>query len=706
MIDNPGTDLRPTIGVIEWFRPGEQDRVEQVLTDMRRLGISHLRTGYSWADFYTNAGKEWYDWLMPRLARDVEVLPCFTYTPPSLGIEPKTSSPPRNPRDYADFLDTIIMRHGAHFEWVELWNEPNNLNDWDWRMDPEWAVFREMVAAAANWSRRRGKKTVLGGMCPTDPGWLDMLARSGVLQFFDAVGIHGFPGTWEFDWSDWRDPISKVREVLDYHDLDPQIWITEAGYSTTKNDDFAQVEAFVDLLDAHADRVYWYSAHDLHPAVPHQDGFHVDERHYHFGLYKADGRPKLLSRIWEEEGISAVHDLADLGRRHAANLHRDTNGRAIAGSNGHPSNGHMPGSLSPFRNVGVHTNGSTQRRCTLITGGAGFIGTNLAARLLESGRTVRILDNLSRPGVEKNFAWLCRTYGNRVKVQMEDIRNPWAVYDAMLMADQVFHFAAQVAVTSSVDQPREDFDINARGTLNVLEALRKIDNPPPLLFTSTNKVYGALDDVQLRLKDSAYRPVDERYARGIGVDRSLVFESPYGCSKGAADQYVLDYGRIYGLSTVVFRMSCIYGPHQFGTEDQGWIAHFLMRALRDEPITIYGDGRQVRDILFVDDLIRGMILAMNEIGDIRGRAFNVGGGSDRAVSLLQVLDVIERLHGHLPEVRFSDWRPSDQKFYVSDTAELERVTGWQPEIDVQEGIRRLYEWMVEESPVVLPQAVH
>ncbi len=706
MIDERSSERGPAIGVIEWFRPGEHERVERVLTDIRRLNLSHLRTGFSWADYFSDAGEAWYDWLMPRLARDVDVLPCFTYTPPSLGIEPKTCSPPRNPKDYADFLDTIITRYGTHFEWVELWNEPNNLNDWDWRMDPGWAVFREMVAAAANWSRERGKKTVLGGMCPTDPAWLDLLARTGVLEFFDAVGVHGFPGTWEFDWTDWTTPISKVRNVLEFHDLDAEIWITEAGYSTTKNDEFAQVEAFVDLLDAPAERVYWYSAHDLDPAVPHQDGFHVDERHYHFGLFRADGRSKLLSRIWAEGRITAVHDLADLGRRHAGDLHRDTNGQAAGHFNGHSKNGHVPGSISPFKPVSVHTNGSAGHRYTLITGGAGFIGTNLAARLLESGRTVRVLDNLSRPGVEKNLEWLCRAYGDRIEVQLEDIRNPWAVFDAVLKADQVFHFAAQVAVTSSVDHPQEDFEINARGTLNVLEALRKLDSAPPLLFTSTNKVYGALDDVPLGLIDAAYHPLDERYTRGIAADRPLDFESPYGCSKGAADEYVLDYCRMFDLSTVVFRMSCIYGPHQFGTEDQGWIAHFLMRALCDEPITIYGDGRQVRDVLFVDDLIRGMIMAMNEIEHTRGRAFNVGGGPDRAVSLLQVLDVIESLHGRLPDVSFSEWRPSDQKYYVSDTSELQRMTGWHPDVAVREGIGRLYEWMVEESPVIVPQLVH
>lgn len=729
MIDQSQGGRPPVVGVVEWLRPGEHDRVERVLADVGRLNVDHLRTGFSWADYHTAAGKEWYDWLMPRLAREVDVLPCFTYTPPSLGVEPKTSSPPRRPRDYADFIDTIITRFGDHFEWVELWNEPNNLKDWDWRMDPGWGVFCEMIAAAANWSRERGKKTVLGGMCPTDPGWLDILAANGVLEHIDAVGVHGFPGTWEFDWADWSTPISSVREVLERHGLSPELWITEAGYSTSKHDEFAQLEAFVDLLDARADRIYWYSAHDLDPSVPHQDGFHADERHYHFGLFRHDGRPKLLGRLWSDEGLPAVRRIARLGEANGAELRRETNGQAggstnspsgrstngqIGGrtngpsggrTNGASTNGHEPGSLSPFRDVAIRTNGELKRGYTLITGGAGFIGTNLAHRLLESGRRVRILDSLARPGVERNLEWLCENYGEQIELQLEDVRNPWAVYEAVLKADQVFHFAAQVAVTSSVESPRDDFDVNARGTLNVLEALRKLDSPPPLLFTSTNKVYGDLDDLRLELNGRAYTQADGRYPDGIGPDRPLDFESPYGCSKGAADQYVLDYCRMYNLPTIVFRMSCIYGPHQFGTEDQGWVAHFLLRTLRDEPITIYGDGCQVRDVLFVDDLVRAMLMSMNEIGSVRGRAFNVGGGAERAVSLVQVLDLIKKIHGGLPEVNFADWRPSDQRYYVSDTRELERATGWRPEVGVAEGLRRLYDWMLEESSMELPEPI-
>ena len=230
-------------------------------------------------------------------------------------------------------------------------------------------------------------------------------------------------------------------------------------------------------------------------------------------------------------------------------------------------------------------------RPVLITGGAGFVGCNLADRLLREGRRVVLFDNLSRAGVERNLAWLRDTHGDAVHAVVADIRDADSLADAVAGASQVFHFAAQVAVTTSLDDPAEDFEVNARGTLNVLEAIRRSDDPPPLVYTSTKKVYGGLDDVVLECDDRRYTPADRELAsRGIGEDRPLDFHSPYGCSKGTADQYVLDYARSYGLQTVVFRMSCIYGPHQFGTEDQGWVAHFLIRALDGQPIVLYGDG--------------------------------------------------------------------------------------------------------------------
>jgi CDP-paratose 2-epimerase len=332
----------------------------------------------------------------------------------------------------------------------------------------------------------------------------------------------------------------------------------------------------------------------------------------------------------------------------------------------------------------------------LITGGAGFIGTNLADKLASSGRWVRLLDNLSRPGVEKNLFWLKETHGNRIQFERADVRDPFAVRRAVTGVEAVFHFAAQVAVTTSLDDPIHDQEVNTRGTVNVLEAARAESEPPAVIFTSTNKVYGGMEDVDLRLDGLRYEPSDPVLrARGFSEERRLDFHSPYGCSKGAADQYVLDYARSYGLRTAVFRMSCIYGPHQFGTEDQGWVAHFVIRALEGRPITLYGDGMQVRDVLYVEDLVRALLLAWENLDRVRGQAFNVGGGPDNTVSLLELVDLIAALHGRRPKVSFEDWRTGDQRYYVSDTRKLEAATGWRPRVKAREGVGNLYNWLAE-----------
>jgi CDP-paratose 2-epimerase len=342
----------------------------------------------------------------------------------------------------------------------------------------------------------------------------------------------------------------------------------------------------------------------------------------------------------------------------------------------------------------------------LITGGAGFIGTNLAARVLTQGRDVLILDNLVRPGVERNLRWLHDNYENRLQVEIADIRDPKVVRDAVRRSSQVFHLAAQVAVTSSLEAPLEDFEINARGTLNVLEALRAMRDPPPLVFTSSNKVYGVLDDIRLRQTRLRYEPQDLKVRR-IGIDetRRLDFHSPYGCSKGAADQYVLDYARCYGLSAVVFRMSCIYGPHQFGNEDQGWVAHFLIRTLDGEPIAIYGDGRQVRDVLYVDDLVDALLVVQQHIARLSGQAFNIGGGPANTLSLLELIEHIADLEGVQPKLKFGDWRKGDQKHFVSDITRFRTATGWTPKVGVRDGVAALGNWLRAARGVAEPQAV-
>jgi CDP-paratose 2-epimerase len=339
-------------------------------------------------------------------------------------------------------------------------------------------------------------------------------------------------------------------------------------------------------------------------------------------------------------------------------------------------------------------------RPVLITGGSGFIGTNLAHRLLSAGRPVLLFDSLARPGVEQNLRWLHDTHGPQVEIEIADTRNAAAVRRAVDRAAQVFHFAAQVAVTTSLTDPLEDFEVNARGTLNLLEAIRAQPSPPPLVFTSTNKVYGSLEDIELRRRHLRYEPVDPGLRQtGVSEARPLDFHSPYGCSKGSADQYVLDYARTFGLPAIVFRMSCIYGPHQFGTEDQGWVAHFLIRALEGRPITLYGDGRQVRDILCVDDLVDAFLLAQEHMATLSGQAFNIGGGPANTVSLLELIDLITEMLGQKPGVELDAWRPGDQRYYVSDTGKFKRSTGWQPRVGVQDGLKLLADWLTKERPV-------
>ena len=347
----------------------------------------------------------------------------------------------------------------------------------------------------------------------------------------------------------------------------------------------------------------------------------------------------------------------------------------------------------------MKTNGNPPSRPILITGGAGFIGTNVADRLLRDGRPVIIYDNLSRAGVERNLEWLLTTHGRKVRFIEGDVAEEGRLRSVVKEAGGIYHFAAQVAVTTSLDDPLADFETNARGTLNLLEAVRANDISIPLLFTSTNKVYGNLKDIEPQATELRYQlPPSSPAAAGVSEERGVSFHSPYGCSKGTADQYVLDYSRTYGLNATVFRMSCIYGPHQFGTEDQGWIAHFLLCALHGEPVTIYGDGRQVRDILFVEDLVEAMLLAHRHIQRTRGLPFNIGGGPSNTVSLLELIELIHRLHGKPLELLHAPWRAADQRLYISDTRRFSALTGWQQRTGVKEGVTALYRWLKEHRP--------
>lgn len=336
-------------------------------------------------------------------------------------------------------------------------------------------------------------------------------------------------------------------------------------------------------------------------------------------------------------------------------------------------------------------------RPILVTGGAGFIGANLSDSLAADGHAVIVYDALSRPGVAANLDWLRRRHGSRITPVVADIRDAEELARAVAEAGAVFHFAAQVAVTTSLVAPWADMEINLLGTVTLLEALRALNRPVPLLYASTNKVYGDLPDIALEAVDDAYRPVDPALrARGIGEARPLDFHTPYGCSKGAADQYVLDYARSFGLPAAVMRMSCIYGPRQRGNEDQGWVAHFLIRALAGEPVTLYGDGRQVRDILHVRDVVAVYRAALARIDAAAGRAFNIGGGPGNAVSLLQLLDHVGALLRRPVARSVEDWRPGDQRYYVSDTRRAVETFGLAPFLDWRDGVADLAAWLAAE----------
>lgn len=653
----------PQPGLVEWFKPGEFDRVERVLANLRSLGVKHLRTSVSWADWYSSEGDGWYAWLLPALAKEVAVLPSFLFTPPCLGTVPKSSSPPETPKFYADFIDVMITRFGKYFEWIELWDRPDDPGRWDTRLDPEWRIFSEMIGGAAYWARKRGKKTVLSGLWPANPRWLELMRERGVLEYIDSVGLHGFASSPEIPWHGWNHEIATVRGVLKRLGIESELWITSTGFSTWRDDERAQVRAFIDALDAPVERVYWKEMQDREAAG--SDPFHSDERDGHYGLKRADGSPKLLYSAWAKGGLQGVRQAVE----------------------------------EPPR----RRNAASTPRLTMITGGAGFIGTNLADRLLSSGRPVLIYDDLSRPGVERNLRWLRAQHGDLIRVEVADVRDRQSLRSAVRQAESVFHFAAQVAVTTSLSDPLHDFEINVGGTLNLLEEIRALETPPPLLFTSTNKVYGSLADLSLEKSSSRYQPLDATLRTGIGEDRPLDFHSPYGCSKGAADQYVLDYARTFGLPAVVFRMSCIYGFHQMGTEDQGWVAHFLIRTLSGKPLVIYGDGMQVRDLLFVSDLVDAFLLAQANMHTLSGEAFNIGGGLGNTVSLLELLDIIAAIHGEKPTVRTETWRCADQRYYVSDTRKFKAATGWSPKVNARQGIERLYRWLLEaHSPASPP----
>lgn len=327
----------------------------------------------------------------------------------------------------------------------------------------------------------------------------------------------------------------------------------------------------------------------------------------------------------------------------------------------------------------------------LITGGAGFIGTNTAAHYAARGDRVTILDNFSRFGSRWNADFLAVKYPT-VKIMEGDVRDEGFLKKVVEGKDIIFHFAGQVAVTTSLVHPREDFDINARGTLNLLEAVRLSGENPLIIDSSTNKVYGDLTKVPVRETPTRYEFAAGRV--GISEAQPLDFYSPYGCSKGTADSYMLDYHRIYGLSTIVFRQSCIYGPRQCGVEDQGWVAWLMIAALLGKPITIYGNGKQVRDLLYIDDLLRAFDLSVYHRKKTVGQAYNIGGGINNALSIWKEFGpLVEELVGRDIRVRYAAARPGDQNIFIADTARAKQDFSWEPAVGYRDGLNRLFHWI-------------
>jgi CDP-paratose 2-epimerase len=331
----------------------------------------------------------------------------------------------------------------------------------------------------------------------------------------------------------------------------------------------------------------------------------------------------------------------------------------------------------------------------LVTGGAGFIGSNYVHRLLQRGAHVTIYDNLSRAGAPRNLDWLKKDFGEKsLDMQVADVRDAASIREAARQADVIVHLAGQVAVTTSVTDPRSDFEANAFGTFNTLEAARLSGRDPIFIYASTNKVYGGMEDVAVVEDATRWHYAD--LVNGCPETQPLDFHSPYGCSKGTGDQYVRDYARIYGLRSVVFRQSCIYGPRQFGIEDQGWLAWMTIAAVTGRRITIYGDGKQVRDVLHVEDLLNAYDAAVEKIDIAKGRVYNMGGGARNVLAVWSEFGpLLEKLLGRRIEVARSGWRPGDQRVFYADTSKARHELGWEPKIGLEQGIEMLFHWVQE-----------
>jgi len=336
---------------------------------------------------------------------------------------------------------------------------------------------------------------------------------------------------------------------------------------------------------------------------------------------------------------------------------------------------------------------------TLITGGCGFIGINLAHRLLSAGRAVHLYDSLASPGSERNLHWLRERHkaaaqDGLLTSEIADLRDWRTLSHTLKNASEVYHLAAQERVSISRQDPLIDFEVNALGTVRLLNAIRESGRRIPVIFTSSSKVYGPLSGLKLKADGNRYRPCDRKF-KGIDEQFPINPEGPYGCSKAVGDLYTLDFVRTYGLSAVGFRLGSVYGPNQLGSEDQGWVVHLMLQILRGQPITIYGDGKQVRDLLHVEDLVTALMLAQTFMERIKGQAFNLGGGQGNSMSLIEFLELTGRIGGRVPHVKFAPWRLGDQRYYVTDFTKFQQATRWAPRNGIRDGLDQLRNWMVE-----------
>ena len=523
-----------------------------------------------------------------------------------------------------------VLHHAATFKFVELRDTCDTA-------DVEPCVLR----AGAAMANAAGCGMVIALDGDDIATRMTAYGQAGLLTLVSAVGLRrlGAAGRLASDHA-----LALAQPVVDRYNPALPLWLSAVGRSTWRHEIAEQIEVFRDALSSRAERVYWHTL---------TDDTARDSRdcEAHFGVDDAHG-PKLLGRLLDG-GTRGIEPLLSLTR----------------------------GAKSPAV-IGI--------KPVLVTGGAGFIGANLADRLAADGEHVEIFDALARPGVERNLRWLARRHPSKISFVLGDLRDEAATRQAARSAGVVFHLAGQVAVTTSMVHPTADFEVNARGTVAILETLRQHNPTAPLIFASTNKVYGDLADIELARQGDCYLPKRADYrARGVSETRPLCFHTPYGCSKGTADQYVLDYAHSFGLRTAVLRMSCIYGERQLGTEDQGWVAHFLLRAIAGERVTIYGDGRQVRDILHVGDAVAAYRAAWQGIDRIAGRAYNLGGGPANAVSLLQLIEHIETILGRRVAVEFSAWRPGDQRYFVADTTAARRDLHLPAALGWHAGLQRL-----------------